>query len=88
MTHNEYWENVHEKSAERLRSLFRNSNKCLDEIIGDDNGIDSYHDAKRVLAYVLDHCPSADEKACAILSVVESLAACHEIHEQNSSIVK
>lgn len=88
MSHNEYWHNVREHSEERLRNLFRKSDKCLDDVVGDENGIDSFHDAKRVLTYVLDHCPTAEEKACAILSVGESLAACHEIRENESPLVQ
>jgi hypothetical protein len=51
--------------------------------VDDDNGIDSYADAKKVLAFIYNrrHCATPEEMACGTLSVVEALQAVHELKE-------
>lgn len=83
--HDGYWEKVWEGARTRLEHLFEGSSKSLDDIIGDDNFIDSFADAKKVLAHALRHADSCEEKACAILSVGEALHAFHELHEHSSA---
>jgi hypothetical protein len=53
----------------------------VSDIIGDDNGIDSLHDAKKVLVFVNLHRPTEEEKVCATLLVIEALMAWHELSE-------
>ena len=81
MSHDEYWKAVWTKAHDRLHNLFKDCKTKLCDLVGDDNGIDSYHDAKKVLAFVLECQTTAGEKACAILSVMECLIALHELHE-------
>ena len=81
MTHNEYWTEVWNKARARIDELFANCATKVEDIVGDDNSIDSYSDAKAILAFVLRHYPTAEEKACAILSVNEALHAWHELQE-------
>lgn len=81
MSHDEYWTEVWHKAHKRLEHLFEDSRKKVHHLVGDDNGIDSYDDAKKVLAFVLECQTTAGEKACAILSVMECLIALHELHE-------
>ena len=81
MTHNEYWTEVWTKARARINDLFAGCETKVDDIVKDDNFIDSYCDAKAILAFVFNHCPNADEKACAILSVNEALHAWHELQE-------
>lgn len=81
MAHNEYWKETWDKAHSRLNNLFTESKMSLDKVIGDEHGIDSAHDAKKTLAFVFEHRPSCEEKACAILSVVEALMAWHELNE-------
>ena len=72
-----------EKAHERLHSLFSDCKTKLHDLVGDDNGVDSFADAKKVLAFVYDHRHNAshEEMACATLSVVEALQASHELKE-------
>jgi hypothetical protein len=53
--------------------------------VGDENGIDSYADAKKVLACIYNrrHCATPEEMACGTLSVVEALQAVHELKEHS-----
>lgn len=83
MSHDEYWKAVWTKAHDRLHNLFKDCKTKLCDLVGDDNGIDSYHDAKKVLAFVYErhHHATADEMACATLSVVEALQSLHELHE-------
>lgn len=85
MTHDEYWKSVWDKARERLDNLFADSETKIDDLTGDDKFIDSYHDAKKILSFVFSHCPSCDEKACAILSVNEALHALNELSENASA---
>lgn len=81
MTHDEYWKAVWDKAHERLRDMFAENGKTIEDVVGDDKFIDSYCDAKKILTFVLSHCPSYEEKACAILSVDEALHAFNELSE-------
>lgn len=81
MTHNEYWTEVWTKARARINDLFAECDTKVEDIVKDDNFIDSYCDAKAILAFVFHHCPTAEEKACAILSVNEALHAWHELQE-------
>lgn len=83
--HDGYWGKVWSDARTRLEHLFDGSSRSLDDIIGDENFIDSYADAKKVLAHAMRHADSCDEKACAILSVCEALHALHELHEHSSA---
>jgi hypothetical protein len=58
-------------------------NTKLEDIVEDENGIDSFCDAKKVLAFIYDGCHHAtpEEMACGTLSVVEALQAVHELKE-------
>lgn len=85
MTHDEYWKSVWDKAHARLNDLFANSETKISDLTGDEEFIDSYCDAKKILAFVLDHCPTAEEKACAILSVSEALHAFNELSETSSA---
>ena len=85
MTHDEYWKGVWDKAHDRLTDLFANSETKISDLTGDDEFIDSYCDAKKILSFVFNHCPNADEKACAILSVGEALHALHELQEGTMS---
>lgn len=83
MAHNEYWKSVWETAHKRLHRLFADSKTKVEDIVEDENGVDSYCDAKKVLAFVYDHRHSAtpEDMACATLSVVEALQALHELKE-------
>ena len=83
MSHNDYWKSVWEKAHERLHSLFSGCKTKLHDLVDDDNGIDSYADAKKVLAFIYNrrHCATPEEMACGTLSVVEALQAVHELKE-------
>lgn len=81
MNHNEYWKRVWEEAHERLHKLFAKCKISLCDIVYDHNGIDSYEDARKVLTFIYAHNPTAEEKACGTLSVVEALQALHELNE-------
>lgn len=81
MAHDEYWKNVWKGAHERLEHLFSNCDTGVADIVGDDNGIDSVHDAKEVLAHALRCADDCREKACAIISACECVHALHELHE-------
>ena len=83
--HDGYWKEVWSGARTRLEHLFDGCSKSIDDIVGDDNFIDSYGDAKKILAYALKHSDSCEEKACAILSVGEALHALHELNEHSSA---
>lgn len=84
MVHNEYWEQVQENAHNRLHHLFSDCQTKLHDVVGDENGIDSFHDAKKVLTFIFRHQPTCEEKACAILSVTEALQATHELSEHTA----
>lgn len=84
MTHNEYWGRVHEHAHDRLHQLFSECSTKVHDLVGDDNGIDSTHDAKAVLAFIFRHRPTCEEKACGIIAVMEALQASHELHEHGA----
>lgn len=86
--HDEYWKAVWDRAHERLNGLFEGCSHGLADIVGDGNGIDSYHDAKMVLAHAMRCADSAEERSCAVLSVVEALQALHELHEHAVAPVK
>lgn len=79
MKHDEYWKKVGEDAIDRLHRLFRDCVKDVEDIVGDENGIDSYEDAKCVLAYALSRAENCEERACAIISATEALHAQREI---------
>ena len=83
--HGEYWTKVWSGARTRLEHLFEGCSRSLHDIIGDDAFIDSYEDAKKVLAFALKHADDCEEKACAILSVGEALHALHELRERSSA---
>lgn len=83
--HDEYWKTVWDVARTRLDHLFDGCSKSVDDIIGDENFIDSFADAKKVLAHALKCADSCEEKACAILSVGEALHALHELQEHSSA---
>lgn len=82
--HDNYWKGVWDAAHERLNHLMKDCDKDVADIVGDENGIDSYEDAKAVLAHVLRHADNCEEEACAILSVGEALHALHELGEHSS----
>lgn len=82
--HDGYWKEVWNGARARLERLWHGCSKSIDDIVGDGNFIDSYADAKKILAHALKHADSCDEKACAILSVGEALHALHELSEHAS----
>lgn len=87
-THNSHWQETWEKAHERLKHLFTESRMDINDVIGDERGVDSFADAKKVLSHVLIHHPSAEEKACAFLSVVEALMAWHELNEHGDDYAR
>ena len=88
--HNEYWTKVWENAHARLRHLFSGCRTKLHDLVDDENGIDSYSDAKKVLAFIYDrhNCATPEEMACGTLSVVEALQAVHELKEHETAPVK
>jgi hypothetical protein len=89
MMHDDHWKETWENAHVRLNKLFADSRirHSVSDVIGDEHGIDSYHDAKKVLTYVLEHNATGEEKACAILSLMEALMAWHELSEHKDSSV-
>lgn len=81
--HDNYWKGVWDAAHERLNHLMKDCDKDVADIVGDDNGIDSYVDAKKVLSYSMKCAESSDERACAVLSVSEALFALHELKEHS-----
>lgn len=81
--HDSQWKGIWDQAHKRLESMFNRSAMTLAEVIKDRNGIDSTLDAKNVLEFVFDHGASAEEKACAIVSVFEALMAWHELNENS-----
>lgn len=84
MNHDEYWKKVWAEAHARLGRLFKECSRDVADLVGDENGIDSYEDAKCVLAYAMKHAEDCGERACAILSVGEALQAWHELQEHSS----
>lgn len=82
--HDSYWKGVWNAAHERLNHLMKDCAHDVADIVGDDDGIDSYADAKVVLAHALRYADNCEEKACAILSVGEALHALHELGEHSS----
>lgn len=81
MAHDNHWKTAWEQAHERLETLFHDSGMKLSDVIGDGDGIDSYDDAVKTLAFVFSHRPSTEEKACAVISAVQALMAWHELNE-------
>lgn len=84
MAHDNHWKATWDQAHERLETLFSDSGMKLSNVIGDEDGIDSYCDAKKALAFVFAHHPSFEEKACAILSTMQALMAWHELNEHKN----
>ena len=84
--HDGYWEKVWNSARMRLERLFDGGHRSVDDVIGDDGFIDSFADAKKVLAHAMRHADNCEEKACAILSVCEALHALHELSEHSSAM--
>lgn len=78
MAHDRYWSDVKERAEARLAALFEGTRTRVRDVVGDDNGIDGFCDAKKVLAHVLRH-GNCEEAACAILSAGEWVHADHEL---------
>ena len=82
--HDKHWKDVWDTAHERLNHLMKDCDRDVADIVGDENGIDSYVDAKKILAHALRRADNCEEKACAIISVVEALYALHELREHSS----
>lgn len=81
--HDSYWKGVWNAAHERLNHLMKDCAHDVADIVGDDDGIDSYSDAKKVLTHALRCADTREDEACAILSVCEALTALHELHEHS-----
>ena len=84
MNHDDYWKSVWTEAHSRLDHLMNNCEHRVSDIVGDDEGIDSYADAKKVLTHSLRCAENCEEEACAILSVGEALHALHELREHQA----
>lgn len=87
MDHDNYWKDVWTRALERLDHLMRDCDHTVADIVGDENGIDSFQDAKDVLTHALKCADNCSEKACAVLSVGEALHALHELHEHSDPAI-
>ena len=85
MSHDEYWKAVWTDAHARLNHLFEGCRHKVEDIVGDDDGIDTYADAKKVLAHAWRCADTNEEKACATLSVMEALQAVHELKEHSAA---
>lgn len=81
--HEQYWKAVCDAAHGRLDRLMMDCGHDVAGIVGDDDGIDSFADAKKVLSHALRCADSHDEEACAVLSVAEALFALHELREHS-----
>jgi hypothetical protein len=85
MKHDDHWKETWENAHVKLDKMFAENRMTqrVHTIIGDEHGIDSVDDAKKVLKFVYSHHPTDEEKICTTLLVFEALMAWHELNEHS-----